>query len=37
MSSRAWTLSAQTAEVRVACAVINRMTSLGMPTSHKLA
>lgn len=36
-SLRARSLSAQKAEARAACAVINRMTSLGMPTSRKVA
>lgn len=36
-SLRARTLSAQKAEAKAACAVINRMTSLGMPTSRKVA
>ena len=31
------TLSAQKVEARIACKVINRMTSLGMPLSRKLA
>ena len=30
-------LPAQKAEAKSACAVINRMTSLGMPTSRKVA
>ena len=34
---RARTLSAQKVEVRIACKVINRMTSLGMPLSRKVA
>ena len=34
---RARTLSAQKVEVRIACKVINRMTSLGMPVSRKVA
>ncbi|MCW2239282.1 IS5 family transposase [Azospirillum canadense] len=34
---QARTLSAQKVEARIACAVINRMTSLGMPASRKLA
>ena len=36
-SLRARTLPAQKVEVRIACAVLNRMTSLGMPVSRKLA
>jgi hypothetical protein len=36
-SLRARTLSAQMVEARIACAVINRMTSLGMPVSQKVA
>ena len=36
-SLRARTLSAQKVEARIACAVINRMTSLGMPISRKVA
>jgi hypothetical protein len=36
-SLRARTLPAQKVEVRIACAVINRMTSLGMPVSPKVA
>jgi transposase len=36
-SLRARTLSAQKVEARIACTVINRMTSLGMPLSRKLA
>lgn len=36
-SLRARTLSAQKAEAKADCAVINRMTSLGMPTSRKAA
>ena len=36
-SPPARTLPAQKAEAKVACAVINRMTSLGMPTSRKVA
>jgi hypothetical protein len=36
-SLRARALSAQKAEARAACAVINRMSSLGMPTSRKVA
>ncbi|MDQ2105262.1 IS5 family transposase [Azospirillum isscasi] len=36
-SLRARTLPAQKAEAKAACAVINRMTSLGMPTSRKVA
>lgn len=36
-SLRARTLSAQKAEARIACAVLNRMTSLGMPLSRKVA
>jgi transposase len=36
-SLRARTLSAQKIEARIACAVINRMTSLGMPVSRKVA
>lgn len=35
-SLRARTLPAQKAEAKAACAVINRMTSLGMPTSCKV-
>jgi hypothetical protein len=31
------TLPAQKVEVRIACAVINLMTSLGMPVSPKVA
>ena len=34
---RARTLSAQKVEARIACTVINRMTSLGMPVSRKVA
>ncbi|MGQ9371279.1 IS5 family transposase [Azospirillum sp. ST 5-10] len=34
---RARTLPAQKAEVRAACVVINRMTSLGLPASRKVA
>ena len=34
---RARTLPTQKAEVRAACAVINRMTKLGMPVSRKVA
>jgi transposase len=34
---RARTLSAQKVEARIACKVINRMTSLGMPVSRKVA
>ncbi len=33
-SLRARTLPAQKTETKVACSVLNRMTSLGMPTSH---
>ncbi|CAO3363617.1 IS5 family transposase [Azospirillum palustre] len=36
-SLRARTLPAQKAEAKAACAVINRITSLGMPTSRKVA
>jgi len=36
-SLRARTLPAQKVEARIACAVLNRMTSLGMPVSRKLA
>jgi transposase len=36
-SLRARTLSAQKVEARSACVVINRMTSLGMPISRKVA
>ena len=36
-SLRARTLSAEKVEVRIACTVINRMTSLGMPISRKVA
>jgi transposase len=36
-SLRARTLSAQKVEARIACKVINRMTSLGMPVSRKVA
>ncbi len=36
-SLRARTLPAQKAEARAACAVINRMTELGMPISRKSA
>jgi transposase len=36
-SLRARTLSARKVEARTACAVINRMTSLGMPISRKIA
>lgn len=36
-SLRARTLSAQKVEARIACVVINRMTSLGMPVSEKVA
>jgi transposase len=36
-SLRARTLSAQKVEARIACTVINRMTSLGMPVSRKVA
>ncbi len=36
-SLRARTLPTQKAEARVACAVINRMTGLGMPVSRKIA
>ena len=36
-SLQARTLSAQKVEARIACKVINRMTSLGMPLSRKLA
>jgi len=36
-SLRARTLPAQKVEAKAACAVINRMTSLGMPTSRKVA
>jgi hypothetical protein len=34
---RAWTLPAQKSEVRAACAVLNRMTRLGMPVSQRIA
>ena len=36
-SLRARTLSAQKVEARIACKVINRMTSLGMPIARKVA
>ena len=36
-SLRARTLPAQKAEAKAACAVINRMTNLGMPTTRKVA
>ena len=36
-SLRARTLSAQKVEARMACAVINRITSLGMPVSRRVA
>jgi transposase len=36
-SLRARTLSAQKVEAHIACKVINRMTSLGMPVSRKVA
>lgn len=36
-SLRARTLPAQKAKARVACAVINRKTGLGMPVSRKIA
>jgi transposase len=36
-SLRARTLPAQKVEARIACTVINRMTSLGMPVSRKVA
>ena len=36
-SLRARSLPAQKAEARAACAVINRMTGLGMPIPRKLA
>jgi hypothetical protein len=36
-SLRARTLSTQKVEARIACTVINRMTSLGMPVSRKVA
>ena len=36
-SLRARTLSDQKVEARIAYAVINRMTSLGMPVSQKVA
>ncbi|SMF89948.1 Transposase DDE domain-containing protein [Azospirillum oryzae] len=36
-SLRARSLPAQKIEARIACAVLNRMTSLGMPVSRKLA
>jgi transposase len=36
-SLRARTLSAQKVEARIACAVINRMTRLGMPVARKVA
>ena len=35
-SLQARTLSDQKGEARIACAVINRMTSLGMPVSRKV-
>ena len=34
---RAWTLPAQKTEARVGCAVLNRMTRLGMPVSQRIA
>jgi hypothetical protein len=34
---RARTLPAQKSEARVACAVLNRMTKLGMPVSRRIA
>jgi transposase len=37
LSLRARTLSAQKVEARIACKVINRMTSPGMPLSRKVA
>ena len=36
-SLRARTLSAQKVEARIACTVINHMTSLGMPVSRRIA
>jgi hypothetical protein len=33
---RARTLPAQKSEARIACAVINRMTQLGMPISQRI-
>ena len=36
-SLRARTLSAQKIEARIACKVINQMTSLGMPISRRVA
>jgi hypothetical protein len=36
-SLRARTLPAQKAEARAACAVLNRMTRLGMPMSRRVA
>jgi hypothetical protein len=36
-SLRAWTLPAQKTEARVGCAVLNRMTRLGMPVSQRIA
>lgn len=36
-SFQARTLPAQKVEARIACAVLNRMTSFGMPVSCKLA
>ena len=34
---RARTLPAQESEARAACAVLNRMTRLGMPVSQRIA
>jgi hypothetical protein len=34
---RARTLAAQKSEARAACAVLNRMTRLGMPLSQRIA
>jgi len=34
---RARTLPAQKTEAKVACSVLNRMTRLGMPMSHRIA
>jgi hypothetical protein len=36
-SLRARTLPSQKAETRAACAVLNRMTRLGMPVSQRIA
>jgi hypothetical protein len=36
-SLRARTLPSQKTEARVACAVLNRMTRLGMPVSRRIA